>query len=238
MSWYRLLTLVALLATACSLAGEHEKSRPPVRPAADPPVRPQPPPPPGSVDAGPAPTAPARGPIELVFVGDVMFGRYKDAGLDRNPEQGFGAFDSVKGLVAADLAVANLETTLLRAPPVECPWDPRLRFVAGPWAVDQLADAGFRAVSLANNHAYDMRIAGARGTPALLREKGITPIGELGTDEPPLRAATVERDGWRIAFIAFTRYRNSIPLDETLKRLGFHEDEFYQIVRAARARMG
>jgi poly-gamma-glutamate capsule biosynthesis protein CapA/YwtB (metallophosphatase superfamily) len=136
----------------------------------------------------------------------------QETGLDRNPEGDVQPFHRVKSLLKADIVVANLETALLRAPPKICPWPPNLRFAAGAWAADALAEAGFTVMSLANNHAYDMKGMGLKETRELLRERRITPVGVSGEDDFPIKITSREIKGWRVAFIGFTSLRNSVDL--------------------------
>jgi poly-gamma-glutamate synthesis protein (capsule biosynthesis protein) len=155
--------------------------------------------------------APVLAPLDMTFVGDVMFGRYTEEGLARNPDPDVPLFDDVKAILSADIAMANLETPLLRTPYEKCPWPPALRFAAGPWAAAALRSAGFTALSLANNHVYDMRAGGVGDTRALLEENGITAIGaptEQGVS--PFGATTVNTKGWRVALVAVTALSNSL----------------------------
>jgi poly-gamma-glutamate synthesis protein (capsule biosynthesis protein) len=150
-------------------------------------------------------------PIDAVFVGDVMFGRYDDTGLVRNPSDNSFAFQYVKELLKADLAVANLETPLLARPFPKCPWPSRLRFAGDPRAAATLKDAGFHAVSLANNHVFDMRNAGVRDTAILLKDAGILPVGgPVAKGVFPFHIVPVNVSGVSVGLIAFTTVRNSV----------------------------
>ncbi len=149
--------------------------------------------------------------FDMVFIGDVMFGRYDDTGLVPNPLNTKNAFKYVKHLLKADLAVANLETPLLKEPFKVCPWPPRLRFAAGPDAADALVDAGFHAVTLSNNHVFDMRNKGVEDTEALLRERNIVTIGgAVPKGENPFKAISISVGKQKIAFIGITTVRNSV----------------------------
>jgi poly-gamma-glutamate synthesis protein (capsule biosynthesis protein) len=154
--------------------------------------------------------------ITIVAVGDVMFGRYRaGGGRDAIPADRRDLFGAVAPAIrAADFAIANLETPILRRPPHRCPAGtprPRRRFVATPAQVATLARAGFDAVVLANNHADDMGDAGTTETGAVLGELGLRDVGRAraaGDDRPAIRVETVDVRGWRVGVIAATTVRN------------------------------
>lgn len=209
----RLEALYAMLAAGLAAAG----CAGPDRPAPDPGPAPSTP---STVRAeavehaapDPVPAAPAdpRAPsIELAFVGDVMFGRYTATGFAPIRAELHDPFADVRELLRADLTMANLETPVMRAPPARSPWGAIKRFVATPERVASLRAAGIDLVTLANNHAEDMRDDGITETAPLLGELGITAVGAVRTDAPLIRAETVVVRGWRIAFVAATTVRNA-----------------------------
>lgn len=151
------------------------------------------------------------GPLEMTFVGDVILGRYRDDGYDPIPDGEHEVFGEVTELLRSDLVVGNLETPLVRTLPEDSPIGLRYRFGADAALAEHLRPAGFDALSLANNHAYDMRALGVEQTPEILAELGITALGaaRVDDDEPsPFRVETMEREGWRIGFIAITTQSN------------------------------
>ncbi len=161
------------------------------------------------------PWAGHAGPLELTFVGDVILGRYRDTGYDPIPDGEHEVFAEVAELLRSDLVVGNLETPLVRTLPDESPIGMRYRFGADAALAQYLRPAGFDALSLANNHAYDMRAAGVQETPEILAELGITALGAVALDDEgsPYRVETMERQGWRIGFIAITTQSNVPALD-------------------------
>jgi poly-gamma-glutamate synthesis protein (capsule biosynthesis protein) len=74
----------------------------------------------------------------------------------------------------ADLAFANLESPLTTAPQIAAGYDLR----APPEAAMALDEAGFDAVSLANNHTKDAGEPGLRETEAALAAAGVTGVRE------------------------------------------------------------
>ena len=144
----------------------------------------------------------------MTFVGDVMFGRWIEGGLDPIDFKGVDVFGRMHDLLAADLTVANLETPLLREMPETSPYGTRLRFAAPPEVVDVLLRAGITVVSLANHHSFDMRMTGLLQTPKILAERGVKAIGVSRREEPLFRVESVDVEGWKLGFLAATTERN------------------------------
>jgi poly-gamma-glutamate synthesis protein (capsule biosynthesis protein) len=156
-----------------------------------------------------APPAPAAAEtIDLAFAGDVMFGRFVKKGFRPIPADRHDLFLKVAPLLDSDFTMVNLETPILRKPPKLSPFGTRMRFVATPARVASLKAANIDAVTLANNHAYDMHHGGVIETPAVLDELGIRYVGAHRYEAPILRAETIEVKGWRLAYIAATTVRN------------------------------
>jgi poly-gamma-glutamate capsule biosynthesis protein CapA/YwtB (metallophosphatase superfamily) len=136
----------------------------------------------------------------LAFVGDVMLSRDVETRTRRlggNWSRLFaGAGD---WLAAADLAVANLETPLVRGAPVGLNG---MSFRADPSAAPALASAGFDLVTLANNHAMNQGARGLAGTLAALGAAGVRTVGAGADDLAAWQPAYLERRGLRWAFVA------------------------------------
>jgi len=146
----------------------------------------------------------------MTFVGDVIFGRYRDDNLfDPIPGPNDRPFADIRELMRSDLLVGNLETPLTRDLPLKSPIGARFRFGASKEMAAHLVDGGFAAMSLANNHAFDLRAAGMLDSPEILRELGIIPLGASRVEPPIFRVETVERVGWKIGFVAVTARRNA-----------------------------
>jgi poly-gamma-glutamate synthesis protein (capsule biosynthesis protein) len=151
--------------------------------------------------------APRAARLELTFAGDVMFGGFFGEAWARLQTERYDPLADIERLLASDLPVVNLETTVMRVAPRKSPGPP-MRFVATPAEVGILPRHGVRTVTVANNHAADLGAAGLVATPALLAELGITALG-VAHDAPPwIRVQTVEVRGWRVGFVAATAARN------------------------------
>jgi poly-gamma-glutamate capsule biosynthesis protein CapA/YwtB (metallophosphatase superfamily) len=202
--------LVACSSRAKEAPAHHEASEgtsavattPAATPAASTPVVPAEPPKPTKAEA-----------LELTFVGDVIFGRYRGSGYDPIPEDGHDPFAEIASDLKADVVVGNLETPIVRDLPMDSPIGSRFRFGASLEHAKLLVGAGFSAMSLANNHWYDQRREGVESSPLLLAEIGILPLGAAKVEPPVFRVETLEKLGWKIGFCAITT-RTNAPVRE------------------------
>jgi hypothetical protein len=219
MSMSRHRLVLALLAAACSSSSVDPRPSSDPMPVAEPvdaerateaaessAVPPEPEEPPARAPERPPP-APS---LELTFVGDVIFGRYRPTGYDPIPEGDHEVFHEMAEALKSDLLVGNLETPLVRELPETSPIGARFQFGASVELAQHLVRGGFGVMSLANNHWFDMRVEGAEQTPSILRELGIVPLGAARTEPPLFRVETVERNGWRIGFLAATTRTNAV----------------------------
>ncbi len=204
-----LAALLLLAATACA----HRTSRPgELPPGADAPPTPPAPrgaPPSPSQATGPSrpegEAAPARGPITVAAVGDVMLGSSfpDETGGLLPPDDGASLLSEVAPLLrAADVAFGNLEGPLVdsgtsekcaRSRPGRC-----YAFRVPTRYGRRLADAGFDVMSVANNHVGDFGDAGRASTRAVLAANGIRFAGAPG------EVARLEVRGVRVALVAFS----------------------------------
>jgi hypothetical protein len=118
---------------------------------ADPPVVPTPSaPPPVEPSAPQAPAARRAPPVTIALAGDIHFEGPLAARL-RDPATALAP--ASRALAAADVAIANLETSVGTGGRPEP--GKRYTFSAGPAALTALAAAGIDVAGMANNHALD-----------------------------------------------------------------------------------
>ncbi len=152
----------------------------------------------------------------IVAVGDIQLGRKIFAQMVDRDDYTFPMRRVADKLLAADIAIGNLESQIF-------PWCPVLtsgmRLCAGSRAVESLTRAGIDVVSVANNHSHDFGKKAFDTSVRLLKKNGIAVAG-VGP-----RPALVERNGVRFAFLAYS------PVDRriSLKRITSN-------IRAARNR--
>jgi poly-gamma-glutamate capsule biosynthesis protein CapA/YwtB (metallophosphatase superfamily) len=144
--------------------------------------------------------APEGASVRLRAVGDVMLGTAFPEGY-LPPNDGEGILDGVKDyLQDADLTFINLEGPLCdtEEPSRKCRNSKNCYAFRSPTSYGRyLAEAGVDVASTANNHSGDFGEMCRRQTEATLDALGIAWSG------PPGSIATLERNGLRIAVIAF-----------------------------------
>jgi poly-gamma-glutamate synthesis protein (capsule biosynthesis protein) len=165
-----------------------------------------------SVDETVTPSVDAT--VTLLAVGDLMChsqqfaaARY-GSGYDFYP-----AFSPVKAdISAADIALGNLETTLRSSGP----YSGYPAFHTPRSYADALKKVGFDVLTTANNHALDGGATGVRATAAYLSKLHLAHAGTDGSSR-----VIVERDGVKIAFLAYTYGTNGIhsPFDWAVSRI-------------------
>ncbi|MGN0007561.1 MAG: CapA family protein [Alistipes sp.] len=148
---------------------------------------------------------------KVVFIGDVMAHlpqvarAHTGSGYDFAPTFRYVA----QMLGDADLAVANLETTLSDTPP----YTGYPQFRAPAEIADALKGAGIDVAVLANNHVLDYGAEGVRRTIGILDRQGIAHTGTFAdsTDYAAHNPLHLERNGIRIALLNYTYGTNGIP---------------------------
>ena len=161
--------------------------------------------------------------VRLGFTGDVCLGgQVRDLIALHGPQ--FPFTGAAPSLCAVDLLIGNLECCLIR----DTTGSPARRFMAVPAAyADGLREAGFHAMSLANNHMMD---CGVDGLDTTLKRLGALGIGAFGAGPDLLEAEkplVLERDGRHFALLAASGFADSnagprrsgtAPLDRTRLR--------------------
>ena len=174
----------------------------------------------------------------MTFVGDVIFGRYRETGFDPIPEGDFPVFEAIAEAMKSDLLIGNLETPLVYDLPPTSPIGSKFAFGASKEHAKLLVDGGFDAMSLANNHWFDQRLEGVEQTPKILEELGIVPLGAPTREPEVFRVQPLEAQGWKVGVLAFTNRSNAPQRDgvPTLPFLSAHEvpETLAPIVKAAR----
>ncbi len=140
------------------------------------------------------------GVITIGFVGDLMFAR--DIITLMQSEGSAYPFERVQPLLSGfDLLVGNLEGTFTdRGEPLV----KKYTFRAPPALAGALVAAGFDAVSVGNNHAFDFGSVGLFDTLTTLEGAGVPWFGG-GADEASARAPLVlDAGGQRVALLGYS----------------------------------
>lgn len=178
--------------------------------------------------------------IELTFVGDIIFGRYRrDGRFDPIVERSrLKPFAKLRPILASDVVVGNLETPVVEQLPRVSPVGMRYRFGGSRQMVrDYLGD--FDVLGVANNHYFDLRADGQRESPRILSEEGVFPVGAARDEAQPFVVETYEAKGWRIGFVAVTTVVNALirPHGPRVPQIDLRDmpAKLLPIIQAARA---
>ncbi len=153
--------------------------------------------------------------ITLIFTGDIMQ-HMPQVDAAWNEELGVYIYDScfryiTPWLANADLAIANLETTLAGKPYSGYP-----AFSSPDELVNGLMNAGIDIVGTANNHCCDRGRRGVERTVSVLDSLGLMHMGTYATAEDyrKMNPMIVNTRGFRLAFLNYTYGTNGIPVPE------------------------
>lgn len=138
----------------------------------------------------------------VVFVGDVMMAHgLKPVIAEKGADHPFAKVRPL--LKSADIVFGNLENPIgtegERFP------DKDFHFLMDPPHAAALKKAGFRVMSLANNHILDFGEAALRQTLAALKTHGIAACGAGATVEEARAPAVAGPPGREVAFLAYSR---------------------------------
>lgn len=139
--------------------------------------------------------------ITLLATGDIMLAREVENRVLRAND--FKApFQFATGIIkSADLAFANLETPLFPGPMVQAY---HMIFRADPRFALALKQVGWDVFSLANNHAGDAGQGGLDRTLDELEKAGIKTVGTGKSSEQAAKPLILEKNGLKMAFLAYT----------------------------------
>ena len=162
--------------------------------------------------------------VTVAFTGDIMMGTtYPDSlhgtGLPAN--DGKHIFDDVKEIISsADFAGGNLEGSFLEGPGKRRPMtNPRTYFIfrMPPKYVNNLLEAGYDFVGIANNHINDFGEPGRESTMKTLRDAGLAHAGLKDKCE----IAYVERNGVKYGVAQVGHGMNNVDVNniEEVKRV-------------------
>ncbi len=110
----------------------------------------------------------------ITWAGDLLLGDGARGRLERHGHT--WPFTHLLPHLAADYLIGNQEGPITQLDTPHFP-DQRWSYNADPAAATALAEVGFNAMSLANNHTFDRGPEGLADTIAHLRSAGITPFG-------------------------------------------------------------
>jgi poly-gamma-glutamate synthesis protein (capsule biosynthesis protein) len=171
--------------------------------------------------------------VTVLFGGDVSFGRSVGQRVLREPD--FDPFAAIAPwLGAAALRVVNLESVLGEHDGLTEHPHNDLVFSGPPASADALKRAGIDVVSLANNHSWDYGKQGLTESLGLLERVGIQAVGASVPAGGQYDPVVIERQGVRIALLAFTQVWNDGTLEEHTARHVVAGPDYEAMKRAIR----
>ena len=127
-------------------------------------------------------------------------------------------------LMEPDITVGNLETTL--AGP-ERGYSGYPNFNTPVEMAANLKEVGFDLLATANNHSLDMGLSGLKTTVENIRAAGLKGFGTYLAPEERQQPLIVDVNGIRIAFTAYTKTTNGIPVPQGHGYAVKYIDNFY-----------
>jgi poly-gamma-glutamate capsule biosynthesis protein CapA/YwtB (metallophosphatase superfamily) len=158
-------------------------------------------------------TAQKKDTITVIGVGDIMMGSNYPAADKLPPNDGRDLMKEVTEILSsADVTMGNLEGVLLdEGGTAKTCRDPKVCYVfrSPERYVQNLVNAGFDIISLANNHAGDFGETGRKSSMKTLEQAGLHHAGQ--TNQP---YTLFEKNGVRYGFTAFAPNNNCMNLND------------------------
>ncbi len=139
----------------------------------------------------------------LLFTGDIMLDRAVRKSVKKNASGDFSfLFQKIKPAVQkADIAFGNLEGPVSD---VGSDIGNLYSFRMPPEALEAIKDAGFDALSLANNHTGDWGRVAFEDTLLRLNTAGILPVGGGYNENNAVNSKPISKNGLRFSFLGFS----------------------------------
>ncbi len=150
--------------------------------------------------------------ITLLFVGDIM--QHKPQVNAAKTQYGYDysmCFQHIqKEVKQADLAIANLETTLGGKPYSGYPM-----FSSPDELLYELLNTGFNVIQTANNHILDRKAKGLHRTLSILDSLNVYHTGSYTSksNREQRNPLYIEKKGFKIAFLNYTYGTNGLTVD-------------------------
>lgn len=177
--------------------------------------------------------------VMLHAVGDIAFGDHPlctgfgTHSRCRESAIGFPFQRARPALEGADIVFGNLECTLSERGLRRGDYD-SVQMRGEPRYLEDLVNAGFTALNVANNHSLQHGPDAFRDSTQMLQERGITVCGLNRGDYRHARPAIVETNGLRVAFLGYSLRPRQYFMHEPLYAEGY-TDAIVEDVRTVRA---
>ncbi|MDD2286230.1 MAG: AmmeMemoRadiSam system protein B [Paludibacter sp.] len=175
------------------------------------------------------------GNANFIFVGDVMLSRHIGDLMAKKQNYDF-PYEKIKDdLAGADLVFGNLET------PVSTKGESAhtlYSFRADPLVLLGLKNAGFKVVSVANNHAFDYKLGAFTDTLVNLKTAGIAYTGGGNDFNEAHDGAVMDINGVKTTFLAYTDLlpKSAAATDNQAGFAYLDEAQMVKDIKAAKAK--
>ncbi|MCL5058331.1 MAG: CapA family protein [Actinobacteria bacterium] len=140
--------------------------------------------------------------IIVSLVGDVLLASGVGSAIAASGPD-YPWLDTARLLRHSDIAIANLECSVSeRGNPVP---EKKYTFRAAPDSINGAVNAGVDVFTLANNHVMDYGADAFMDTLRVIKEKGLSYAGAGVNEAEAFRPVLLERNGFKIAVLAFTK---------------------------------
>jgi poly-gamma-glutamate capsule biosynthesis protein CapA/YwtB (metallophosphatase superfamily) len=127
----------------------------------------------------------------------------------------------IKSFLSGDVVFTNFEATVLDAKKGQSPKDGR--FLSPPETLDALKSFGFNLVSFANNHAWDLKVAGIQNANEHANQIGLAHAGTGNTIAEAVAPAYLKSPKGTVALIAIASGLLAEGAQATSTRPGVNE---------------
>ena len=169
--------------------------------------------------------------ISIIGVGDIMMGTNYPNTSYLPANNGKDLFSDVEDFLKGDIVFGNLEGCILNSggTPKSCK-DPNSCYVfrMPEYLADNLVNAGFNLMNLANNHANDFGPAGLQNTYSTLNRLNIKSAGLKDVCE----YVVFEKDGIRYGFCGFAPNNSAVSINnyQKIREIITHLDSVSDII--------
>lgn len=144
----------------------------------------------------------AKQKLRVIFGGDIMLSRTVNEKMQAYNDYAWPARLIASSTENADISVFNLESPFLKNSNYTV-LTGSFAFKANPLAVQTLNLLGVDVISLANNHQLNAGRQGVIDTLDILSANNILAIGAGLNEKEARKAAIIEKNGWKLAFLSY-----------------------------------
>lgn len=152
-----------------------------------------------------------QGPTQILIAGDLYPGGRSERMLSQGQDEIWGDIMNIN--TSHDVSIVNLECALTHAQTRITKAGPNL--IADPLCARGLKRGGFSVATLANNHTFDMGVAGLLDTMAACRDAGLETVGAGKTIDEATNPLYIKINNIRIAILSVAEHEFSMATHDS-----------------------